>query len=167
MTVVAMNNIFSMKKTYLLISLLMLALMPMLSAQDNFDRSQILEVNDAVNNYRSSIGKNEMRLLKGLCEMAQVHAEDMASRRKRFSHDGFNDRVQQMKKRYELQAYSAAENLYYTSAGQNLDAQTLQAWIDSPGHHKNLIGEFKYSGIGVAQDRAGGFYVVQVYLSDE
>ena len=135
-----------------------------LQAQQSLDKDRILAVNDAVNDYRASRGLNKMRLLQGLCEIAQAHAEDMAAGKVKFSHAGFDDRVSQMKSRYRLSAYSAAENLYYTSTGVNLSQETVRAWIRSSGHHKNLKGDFSYNGIGIARDRRGHYYVVQVYL---
>lgn len=140
--------------------------MQSVSAQDSFEKQQLMNLHRLVNNYRTELKLGDMRLLQGLCDIAQVHAEDMASHRKGFSHDGFNDRVRQMQKRYNMRSYEAAENLFYTSSGANLAEQSLQAWIDSPGHHKNLKGNFKYSGIGIARDQAGGYYVVQLYLTD-
>lgn len=146
--------------------LLFFVLISSLTAQDSLDRDRILAVNDAVNAYRSSKGLVEMRLLKGLCEIAQVHAEDMAAKRIGFSHEGFDQRIEQVKKRYHIKSYSAAENLFYTSSGSDVAGQTLKGWINSPGHHVNLKGNFKYSGIGIAQSREGWFYVVQIYLND-
>jgi len=146
--------------------LLLIILFSSLSAQTNLDKDRILAVNEAVNTYRKSRGLGEMRLLKGLSEIATVHAEDMAANRIEFSHDGFDERVAQIKKRYNIQSYSAAENLFYTSSSRDLAGQTLKGWIESSGHHKNLKGEYKYTGIGIAQSSEGWFYVVQIYFSD-
>ena len=40
----------------------------------------------------------------------------------------------------------------------------LKGWINSPGHHKNLKGQWSRCGIGIARNRRGEFYVTQVYF---
>ena len=37
----------------------------------------------------------------------------------------------------------------------------LEGWKNSPGHRKNLLGQFNFVGIGVAE-RAGVFYFTQL-----
>lgn len=155
-----------MNRITLSVFLLLIISSTSLSAQDHLDKDRILAVNEAVNTYRKSKGLGELRLLKGMSEIAQVHAEDMAAKRIGFSHEGFDGRVEQLKKRYETSSYSAAENLFYTSSSRDVEGQTLQGWIKSSGHHKNLKGEFKYTGIGIAQSKEGWYYVVQLYFLD-
>ena len=46
-------------------------------------------------------------------------------------------------------------NVRYTFAGENIAyghksaAQVVQAWMDSPGHKKNILGNFTYIGVGI------------------
>jgi len=124
----------------------------------------IQELHQDVNRYRESKGLDKMRLLREMCSVAQQHAEDMAAGRTGFSHDGFEARVQRLKQSYHLSSYSAAENLFFTTSPRALAQQSLDGWIKSPGHHKNLKGEFVYTGIGIARGRKG-YYVVQIYLN--
>ena len=49
-------------------------------------------------------------------------------------------------------------NVRYTFAGENIAyghksaAQVVQAWMDSPGHKKNILGDFTHIGVGIHED---------------
>jgi uncharacterized protein YkwD len=60
-----------------------------------------------------------------------------------------------------------AENLFsYTGVGSDqLARRTIMAWLDSPGHRENLLDRtYTHTGLGVARDVDGTWYVVQVYV---
>ena len=49
-------------------------------------------------------------------------------------------------------------NVRYTFAGENIAyghksaAQVVQAWMDSPGHRKNILGKFTHIGVGIHEE---------------
>jgi len=49
-------------------------------------------------------------------------------------------------------------NVRYTFAGENIAyghtsaAQVVQAWMDSPGHKKNILGDFTQIGVGIHEE---------------
>ncbi|WP_435021442.1 CAP domain-containing protein [Tundrisphaera sp. TA3] len=79
-------------------------------------------------------------------EAARGHAREMASRRK-MSHTGADrsspfDRMSRVGYRYTR----AAENV---AAGQRDVAEVMSSWMHSPGHRRNILGD--YAEIGVAR----------------
>lgn len=52
-----------------------------------------------------------------------------------------------------------AENVFMTQGGSAADA--VQAWRKSPGHYRNMIGDYATEGIGIATDGKGTYYVTQ------
>lgn len=54
------------------------------------------------------------------------------------------------------------ENLALLSGVPDVAAAAVSGWMDSPGHRRNLLGEFTHAGFGVAQGAGGSTYVVQV-----
>ena len=117
-----------------------------------------------INQYRESIGLKRLNALKELNWIARQHSQDMADGKIGFSHKGFDGRVQQVKRAYGLSSYRVAENLYMTTAREEIGAEALQGWIDSPGHKENLHGKFLYTGIGVVRGADGGWYITQLYV---
>jgi uncharacterized protein YkwD len=60
-----------------------------------------------------------------------------------------------------------AENLFsYTGAASDqLARRTIMAWLNSPGHRENLLDRtYTHTGLGVARDVDGTWYVVQLYV---
>ena len=37
-------------------------------------------------------------------------------------------------------------------------------WINSPGHHKNIVGDFNLTGIGIAKNNEGKYYFNQIFI---
>lgn len=58
------------------------------------------------------------------------------------------------------------ENLAELSPRLGIATQTIQMWLDSPGHRHNLLNPLYHStGAGVARDERGYYYVVQMYAT--
>jgi uncharacterized protein YkwD len=115
------------------------------------------------NIYRKSQNRGLLQVKSELNKIAQKHSDDMASGRVDFSHAGFQDRFNAVKK-YAPFPVSVAENLYATFDSREVGKASVKAWIQSPGHEKNLRGNFTYSGIGVSKSSSGEFFVVQLYV---
>lgn len=115
------------------------------------------------NIYRKSQKRRTLEVKLALNKIAQKHSDDMAAGRVDFSHDGFQGRFNAVKK-YANFPVSVAENLYATYDPSEVGKESVKAWIGSPGHKKNLRGNFNYSGIGVSKSSSGEFFVVQLYV---
>ncbi|MEL6133180.1 MAG: CAP domain-containing protein [Bacteroidota bacterium] len=133
--------------------------------QPSVDTSTIeREVLKRTNAYRKSIRVNKLKRDERLDRIARKHAVDMAFGRRPFSHEGFKGRLKAAGKGLD-RPYHFAENLYTCTYSSGFVAEiATRSWIKSPGHHRNLKGNFEYTGIGVAKARNGDHYVVQVFL---
>ena len=120
------------------------------------------EIHRQVNQYRLSKQLPPMRMDARISTIARVYSHKMASKQATFSHDGFEQRVQAMGSTVPLR--SAAENLAYLKGYPDLATTAVQGWIDSPGHQKNMVGEFDVTGIGIAKNAAGEYYFTQLFL---
>jgi len=117
------------------------------------------EVFYQTNKFRKSERRNELIMRNDLNKIAQKHSADMASGRVPFGHDGFYQR-DAMAKKHLKQLSSFAENV---AVGPTSGKQVVNMWKNSAGHRKNLLGRFKYTGIGIAKDRNGRIYYTQIF----
>lgn len=112
-----------------------------------------------INRHRKSRGQNALKLNKVESDVAAQHSRDMASGRVEFGHGGMPSRKQQINKR--LGPVSAiGENVAY---GQTSAKEVVDAWLQSPGHRRNIEGNFMLTGIGLARDRRGLIYYTQIF----
>lgn len=121
------------------------------------------EVYVQTNRYRKSVGRNALRAQKELNAIAKQHSQAMASGQRPFSHQGFDQRVEEIKA-YAKKDWRVAENLYATYNTNNIGAHVLKDWIASPGHKENLDGRFIFTGIGVARSKSGEYFITQLYV---
>lgn len=90
---------------------------------------------------------------------ATQHAQDMASGKIPFSHDGFQNRAKLLIEK--LNGSSAAENV---AMGLD-DAQVIvNSWLDSNAHRSNIEGDFNLTGIGVAEAEDKKVYYCQIFI---
>ncbi|CAJ1337040.1 unnamed protein product [Effrenium voratum] len=117
------------------------------------------EVLSFSNAFREREGLPPLQMHKDLCASAVKHAEAMADGLEAFSHDGAPERFQ----RTGLVCQALAENLS-VSEGYPYEVMaeaTVDKWIASEGHRRNLLGPFNVCGIGwSSNDRC--IYVTQL-----
>ncbi len=114
-----------------------------------------------VNKFRKSKGLSALTLNETLSAEARGHSRSMASGRTAFGHDGFESRIDDISKKLG-RVSAAAENVAYG----NLDAEgVVNGWIKSPGHRKNMLGNFNLIGIGTAPGRGNITYFTQIFVS--
>lgn len=113
---------------------------------------------------------NEVRAEQGLLPLiqrnelvlcARQHSENMAKKIVSFSHDGFDERAEQMKKVLKLKSFG--ENVAYSLNYGNPLKTALKGWMNSPGHKKNILGNFNATGIGIAYNKDGYCYITQLF----
>ena len=114
-----------------------------------------------VNKYRRSKGLSGLQMNSVITTEAEKHSRNMASKRSDFSHDGFSTRVKRISN--ELGSVSrSAENVAF---GYTTAKTVVNGWLHSPGHKKNIEGNFKLTGIGVAKDRTGTLFFTQLFVT--
>jgi len=116
-----------------------------------------------INQYRKDHGLPALAWDIAIARAARAHSKDMAMGDVDFGHEGFKDRVDELKS--VMSGFrGAGENVLMTS---NLDqvAQTaVTMWLHSPHHLENIRGDFNYSGLGVWQDKDGTIYFTQIFM---
>lgn len=111
------------------------------------------------NQFRAKKGLPKLEWNQKIAEIARVHSIDMASGRVEFGHDGFSARMDSFPGR----ARGAAENVYWCTHEDDLGRRAVDSWIGSPGHYKNLVGNYNVCGIGVFQNDKGHWYITQLF----
>jgi uncharacterized protein YkwD len=122
------------------------------------------EISARVNEYRASRGLPALAFDDRLAEIARSHSAAMASGRRPFSHDGFEDRTQAALAVIPT-ARAFAENVAYDSrSGSRLAELVVQGWIQSAEHRENILGSYQTTGIGVAVAPNGWRYFTQLFV---
>ena len=102
------------------------------------------DVLNQTNQFRKSKGLTELVMRDDLNEIAQKHSANMARGRVGFGHSGF-DKRNAMAIRHIKSMSSFAENVAY---GAKNAREVLTMWKNSSGHRRNMLGRYKYIGIG-------------------
>jgi uncharacterized protein YkwD len=119
-------------------------------------------IHEQVNQYRASQNLPALKFDPTISQVAREHSQAMAKGSVPFSHQGFEKRVSDISQTISYQ--SAAENLA-TNFGYSQPAeQAVQGWINSPGHQKNMVGDFNLSGVGIVQNQKGEYYFTQIFI---
>ncbi len=120
------------------------------------------EIVKEINDYRAKKRLPALRWNSAIAQQARQHSQDMANKSVPFGHQGFQQRVEQLKD--ELQYRSAAENVAFNSGFHNPAKQAVQGWLKSPGHRKNIEGQYNLTGIGVSRGPKGEYYLTQLFI---
>ena len=111
------------------------------------------------NDFRKSNGLSTLVMRNDLNDIARKHSEDMANGRKSFSHDGFKQRTKQVEKIFR--SCTIAENIAY---GADSGKDAVMLWKKSSAHRQNMLGNYKYIGIGTARNKRGVIYYTQIFV---
>jgi uncharacterized protein YkwD len=117
-----------------------------------------LEIVELVNRHRATLGLRPLTISKAITAPSKVHSQNMAAGRVGFSHTGFDYRTAEIRK--AIGGVGFAENLAY---GQTTAASVVDSWLKSPGHRKNIEGDFTHIGIGIAQSKDKTLYYTQIF----
>lgn len=151
-----------MKKTILLTTFLGLVLLTTQSSFSPTDTGDLVkDVLHYTNKLRKSKRLAELKINTELNAIAQKHSENMAKGRVGFGHDGFDKRMKQARKAING-VNTFAENVAY---GARTGKDAVSMWEHSAGHRKNMLGNYKYVGIGAAKDRRGVIYYTEVFAN--
>ena len=113
-----------------------------------------------INQYRRSKGLSELQMLDVASTEAQQHSTNMVKGSTAFGHDGFESRIADIRKTTGF-IRGAAENVAY---GQLTAAEVVDGWLHSPGHKKNIEGDYNLTGIGTVQREDGVIYFTQIFI---
>lgn len=113
-----------------------------------------------INQHRSDIGLQPLKMNSILNHIEQNFSVQMANKKMPFSHDGFDDRIDDAYQKIG-QHQAVAENI----ARGKLSAQgVVDGWLHSPGHKHNIEGDYNLTGIGVKKSSNGDLYFSQIFV---
>jgi uncharacterized protein YkwD len=136
-------------------SLLFFCLVSFIPGDKNDLRQDIFKY---TNRFRESENLPALVMNNDLNAIAEKHTLNMATGRVPFGHQGFSQRSALIRKK--LKCWNVAENVAF---GINSGKDAVELWESSPGHRLNMLGDYKYIGIGTAVDRSGRKYFTQIF----
>ncbi len=114
-----------------------------------------------VNTYRTSKNLKPLQELPLITEEAIKHSKNMGNGRVAFGHDGFDNRMDRIMGQIK-NANACAENVAF---GKFTAQEVVKRWIQSPGHRKNIEGNYNLTGIGVVRGKDGYPYFTQIFIN--
>ena len=151
-----------MKKNFLSVLLICFTLLfvSLNSFSPSTDNANLVsDILRQTNQFRKSQGLPELIIDQQLNALAQKHSADMARGRVSFGHAGFAKR--EAKANREIKGlHGFAENVAYGATSAN---EVVTLWKNSPGHRRNMLGPYKYIGIGTAMNSKGQIYYTEVF----
>jgi uncharacterized protein YkwD len=134
------------------------------TAADAIARDLLAEVNRT----REAHGARALRRDSVLDRAASEHALELAERRT-LDHVSTDPGRRTVTTRIEAAGGTwsrAAENLANMSGpASDVPPRTARMWLDSEGHRRNMLDPaYTHTGIGIAIDRRGVWYVTQLYV---
>ncbi len=134
------------------------------SASSSADNSLSSRLFSDINAYRRSQGGQDLQRHSGLDKLAQSHSEYLRKHRGNFSINGKN--VSHFG--FDARTIVAREHLNMSNVSENVAASPnardiLPLWKLSKDHHKNMLDNWIYSGIGVVVDSDGMIFATQIF----
>ena len=120
------------------------------------------EVYRQVNQYRLSRNLAPLRLDARISYEARLYSQKMARGEAPFSHKGIEERFKKVGRIIPYR--KAAENLAVNKGFADPGSVAVEGWIRSPGHRQNMEGKFNVTGIGVAKNPKGEYYLTQFFI---
>jgi uncharacterized protein YkwD len=113
-----------------------------------------------VNEFRRSKGLPALQADSYISSVALGHSRDMLTGKSPFGHDGFRQRIDRISTKLG-KLHVAAENV---ASGPMGAKEVVDGWLHSPGHRRNILGDFWLTGIGVAEAANGMIYFTQIFV---
>lgn len=115
-----------------------------------------------INDIRVSKGLGKLKIDPALNQLAVVKAQDMIARGY-FDHKSpFYGGPWDMATLFDYAYVSIGENL---ARNFKTPKETVDAWLASPSHRENLLGEhYTTTGIGVKATKSGDLYIVNLFV---
>jgi uncharacterized protein YkwD len=113
-----------------------------------------------VNEFRRSKGLPALQANSFISSVALGHSRDMLTGKSPFGHDGFRQRIDRISGKLG-KLHVAAENV---ASGPMGAREVVDGWLHSPGHRRNIMGDFRLTGIGVAEKANGMIYFTQIFV---
>jgi uncharacterized protein YkwD len=116
-----------------------------------------------VNAYRKQHHLQPLKMDARISKQAQIHSLNMAQHRLPFGHINFLKRVNVLHKQIKNSG-AASENVAYNYKDAH---DVVKNWLQSPGHKRNIVGNYDLTGVGIARDTKGKMYFTQMFLKKQ
>lgn len=113
-----------------------------------------------INKYRQQHGLSKLTMDNKIVKEAKKHSIDMANHAMPFGHKYFNSRIERLHAQIK-NSNAGAENVAYNYKNAQ---DVVNNWVKSPGHRRNIEGNYNLTGIGIARDKQGKIYFTQIFL---
>lgn len=121
------------------------------------------EILKYVNAFRADNGKAPLTMNADMVETAGIHSTAMAKGTVPFGHDNFDLRFKYIAAKLgRINAF--AENV---AMGKMNARQVVDGWIHSPGHRKNMLGDYNLTGVATATSADGQIYFTQLFAHQQ
>ncbi len=114
-----------------------------------------------INQYRQQHGLRPLAMNNKMVNEAKKHSMDMASHKIPFGHSYFEARINRLHSQIK-DSGAGAENVAYNYKNAR---DVVKNWLLSPGHKRNIDGNYDLTGIGIARDKRGKIYFTQIFLN--
>lgn len=128
-----------------------------------------LEALQYTNEYRQKNGLEPLRWNQKIADVSRGHSQDMChgrvgSRHVKHSltHDGFENRVDEFPQGYRGAAENVGMRWGHGYNANTIARKQVDGWIASPGHRKNMVGDYTDCGISVYHCPQG-WYSTQMF----
>jgi uncharacterized protein YkwD len=127
----------------------------------NTDKDMTLAILHYVNEYRVQHRLKPLSMNTTMSLEARKHSQNMANHALPFGHQGFLTRIQRCFTQFNQKSGPGAENVAFNYKSAK---QVVAGWIKSPGHLRNIRGNYNLTGIGIAQNKRGQRYFTQLFM---
>ncbi|WP_304201405.1 CAP domain-containing protein [Flavobacterium alvei] len=116
-----------------------------------------LETMALINEYRVSIGLNELKQIEHISYKSEEHDNYMITNNV-VNHDDFTSRSEDIMK--TLKAKTVAENIAFN---YNSPKAAVDAWLKSASHKANIEGNFTHFGLAIRVNADGKKYYTNIF----
>lgn len=134
-----------------------------INIQASFDDDSLREeikMIQLINTHRESLGLEPLTLLFEAREESKHHSRYMADTLRGLTHDGFSERIDNIEASININISRSAENVAYNSSTK----RAHEALLASPGHRRNIEGDYTHLGVGIETDENERMYFTQILV---
>lgn len=132
----------------------------LLAGTSAFAQSMEEDILVLINKYRKKHGLARLEMADQISAEAEKHSRNMATGHTSFGHSGFDDRLNRLMRKLPG-ANAGAENVAY---GARTAEHVVDMWLNSPGHRKNIVGNYNLTGIGAVKGKDGTTFYTQIFI---
>jgi len=118
-----------------------------------------LEIAHLINEYRLSNNLNALGLEQGIVKLKAKEHNEYMIKKSELSHDLFKERSKVIMDK--TKAFRVGENV---ACGYNKAKTLVDAWIASPTHRANILGDFNYFDISTDFSKSGVMYSTNIFI---